>query len=581
MKDILFVNATLKDELRLKLNGTMILATKLINAGFDVDILRFYQIDSYDKGDYNKFISDVTDRIISERPKCVSFYTLWPFYHILLRISQRLKAREPNIIIVMGGPQSSATAYETMKAMDFVDYIATGEGENTIVPLFESILRNNRNGIESIPGLYYRKDGEVCYCNTPIELCNLNTIPRWDESLYKTDEKGLDSGNYYMPIDVGRGCPFSCTFCCSSVFWKRSYRLKSSEKIIEDIKFFNKKFGIKSFMFSHDAFTMNKRLVSEICDSIVDSGLDITWKCTTRADCISEELILKMKKSGMDIIELGVETGSPRMQKIINKKLDLDKVREIVKFLLKNKIRVTLFFMYGFPEETEEDLNQTLNLYCDFLEMGISKASMSFCKFNPSTEMTKKHFDELVFDPEIKNLSRDIFGYSEEIEMFKNNKALFPFFYHLNTPVRNNYQHLFHFSLLYKSFLSGFKFIRKYYSNDVLKMYRDFYNNNIDVFQNDMSVIHEIIKEDHRQMIKNMVKDLDKNIVDRFSALVDFSVDMRNVARSKTDTFIQKTYAFNYFEFKMQLPIEQFTDSSCELIIEKKNGKVNVQIVSA
>ena len=144
MKDILFVNATLKDELRLKLNGTMILATKLINAGFDVDILRFYQIDSYDKGDYNKFISDVTDRIISERPKCVSFYTLWPFYHILLRISQRLKAREPNIIIVMGGPQSSATAYETMKAMDFVDYIATGEGENTIVPLFESILRNNR-----------------------------------------------------------------------------------------------------------------------------------------------------------------------------------------------------------------------------------------------------------------------------------------------------------------------------------------------------------------------------------------------------------------------------------------------------
>jgi len=580
VKDVLFVNANPKNEFRKIVNGTMILATKLINAGFDVDILRFYQVESHDKGDYHKFIDDITDRIISAEPKCVSFYTLWPFYHILLRIAQRLKSKNPDIIIVMGGPQSSATAYETMKAMSFVDYVATGEGENTVVPFFESILRNNRKNIGNIPGLYYREDGKVKFCSTPIQFCDLNSIPRWHESLYDVNENDLDSNDYYMPLDVGRGCPFECTFCCTSVFWKKAYRLKTSEKILEDIRYFNHKFGIKSFMFSHDAFTTNKELVLDVCDAIIDSGLNITWKCSSRADCITEDLVMKMKAAGMNCIEMGIETGSPRMQKIINKKLNLDKVKDIVGFLLKNDIKVTLFFMYGFPDETEEDLNQTLNMYCELLEMGVRQTVLGYCMFTPSTEITRQCFDELVFVPELKILSREVFGFNEECEMFKNNKDIFPHFYHLNTVVRNNYQNLFYFGLLYEKFSNVFKFIRAYYNKNMLKLYKDFYNNNIDVFNEETDNIWKNIVKNHSQVMKNTVKNLDKNIADRFNALIDYSVDYRRVSKSKEDIRIQKKYAFNYIEYQLQLPIEQFSDSSSELIIEKKNGKISVQIVS-
>lgn len=580
MKDILFINAIPRKALRSEVNGTLILATKLLDAGFSVDILRFYQIDSYNGNDYHQFIRDVTDRILSEDPACVSFYTLWPVYHIFLRIAKELKKSRPEIIIVMGGPQSTATAYATMKAMDCVDYIATGEGENTVVPFFDSLLRKNGEGIDTIPGLYYRKNGEIGFCATPIEFCDLNTIPRWDERLYSAEDSNLTSGNYYMPIDTGRGCPFNCTFCTTGFFWKRAYRLKSPEKILEDIRFFNQKFGIRSFSFSHDAFTINPRLVSDVCDRIIDSGLSIKWQCTTRADCISEELILKMKQAGLCHIDLGVETGSPTMQKLINKNLNLTKVREVVDFLLKNKIGVGLFFMYGFPEETEDDLNQTLNLYTDLLEKGVQQANMSYCKFTPATAITERYFDQLVFDPTITAVSRAIFGYTEEMEMLKNNKEIFSPFYHLNTPVRNNYQHLLYLAHLYELYHRSLRFLRVYYQYDFLRLYRDFYNNNRDILDSDHATVQQKFRESHREMLLNTVQGLDRPIADHFGALLDYEMDWKTVARSRTDMRIQKYYDFNYLEYQMNLPIEQFSDTKTELLIEKKDGTVSVQIIS-
>ena len=156
MLDILFINTTEEKGIRNETNGTLLLATKLLQAGFIVDILRFYQIESYLK-DYNTFINDITDKIIALNPKSVSFYTSWPYYHILLRIAKEIKIRNSKIIIIFGGPQSSATAYDTMKAMDYIDYICTGEGESTVVDFFNTILRNNSVGIHNIPGLFYRK----------------------------------------------------------------------------------------------------------------------------------------------------------------------------------------------------------------------------------------------------------------------------------------------------------------------------------------------------------------------------------------------------------------------------------------
>lgn len=582
--DVLFITPMQKLKLNQEINGTLLLTTKLLQADFDVRVLRFAEITATPKDDYPAFIEEITNRILEISPRCVSFYTLWPYYHITLRIASNIKKRDSRIITVLGGPQASATADATMRSMPFVDYICTGEGENTIVPFMEAILRKNGTNLSAIPGLYYRENDAVIFNHQEIPLCDLNTLPRWDDRLflqhYRTPEPDIHSEKYFMPIDAGRGCPYSCTFCCTSNFWRRMYRLKSPERIVADITYFNKKFGINSFWFSHDAFTTNKKLVTDVCDHILKTDLKITWKCTSRIDCLSNDLILKMKQAGLTNIELGIESGSLRLQKLINKNLDLTKAKTMIDFLLKNDIQVGLFFMYGFPEETEEDLNETLELAFSLLDSGVNHVSMSFCRFNPTTDITDRYFDRLVLDKNMKELYRGVHGYNEEIQMIQDHKELFPFMYHLDTPVRNEYHYLFVLARIYQMYHITIRHLRKLYFGDNLKFYKDFFYNNSHIFEQDIDVIVKNIKYNSLTMLYNTLKEWDVPYLHQLKELLRFEEDRNRVFKSKENITITDTYGFNYYEFKLNLSIEQYSEGASQILFQKKDGKAEMRILS-
>lgn len=582
MPDILFVNATREMAINQEANGTLLLGTKLLQAGFDTKILRFCQIDSYHK-DYAAFIRDITDRILEMDPKCVSFYTLWPYYHVLLRVAQEVKKRAPHIYTVLGGPQSSATAQATMEAMDYIDFVCTGEGENTVVPFFSALLRQGGEGLDTVPGLYYRSSGAVVHNDMEMPLCDLETLPHWDDRLYLDDHSAPEplrtAPNYYMPIDAGRGCPYNCSFCCSSYFWRRTYRLKSPERIVEDIRFYRDKFSIRSFWFSHDAFTTNRKLVSDVCDYIIDEKLDIYWKCSSRVDCLTEELILKMKQAGLKEIELGIETGSKRMQKLIHKNLDLDRARRMISYLLENGIVVSLFFMFGFPEETEEDLAETLAMIFDLVDQGVHMVDIFFCRFNPTTEITEKYLDQLVLDPKIKILSRAVFGYQEELDMIAGNRAMFPYFYHLDTPVRNEYQYLLYLVYLYQKFPNAIRYMRELYEGDDLRFYRDFYRNNAHIFEKGTRYVRDVTQERPWEMVFNIINDFHEPFIPQLKGLLRFSYDLETVKDAGDDRVILQTYDFDIRDFTQHRPIREYSAGKTELLIRKVDGKVDLRVL--
>lgn len=577
--DILFINSTSELSLRKECNGTLLLGTKLLDDGFTVGLLRFGELESYG-GDYEVFIADITEKILRRNPRCVSLYCLWPNFHIMLRIGREIKVRNPGIILVLGGPQTSGTARQTMEAMPFVDYISTGEGENLVVPLFRSLLRAEGE-ISQVPGVYYRKDGEIL-CNQEVPpLCDLETLPRWDDRLLlpQTDPD-LQEDYYFMPIDAGRGCPYSCTFCCTSYFWRRTYRLKSPERIISDIRYYYETYGIHSFWFSHDAFTVNQNLVSQVCDRILEEGLKITWRCTARLDCISEALILKMKQAGMIQIELGVETGSQRMQKCINKNLNLKKAEGMVRFLLDQGIRVALFFMYGFPEETEEDLNQTLELVMKLLDMGVAYTTMSFCQFSPNTQLTDTYFDQLIYDPDIQITHHGTYGYREEEPVIRENKALFPFYFHLNTPLRNEYQYLHFLIRLYRSFPNTVSHVRKLYQGDNLRFFRDLYDYNRHLLEGDIEIAEKNIDTKPLEMLLNITAHWDLPYIRQLEGLLKYSYCVYQVSRSTEDVSVTDTYDFNYVDLKLQHPLEQYAKGKTQMLVEKTGGKFQTQVLN-
>jgi hypothetical protein len=102
--DILFINPTEELSMRKEVNGTLLLATKLLQDGFEAQILRFAEIETSPK-DYDAFIREFTGRILDMQPRCVSFYTLWPYYHIMLRIAAQLRQEAPHILLILGGPR--------------------------------------------------------------------------------------------------------------------------------------------------------------------------------------------------------------------------------------------------------------------------------------------------------------------------------------------------------------------------------------------------------------------------------------------------------------------------------------------
>jgi len=580
--DVLFINPTEQMRLSEEVNGTMLLATKLLQAGFNVQMLRFGQAEHYMK-DYKGFIASITDRILQLQPKCISLYTLWPYYHVTLRIARSVKEQAPHIYIVLGGPQASATAVSTMESQPYIDYICTGEGENTVVPFFSALFAGDMQALAAVPGVYWRQDGKVLNNPRQADLCDLNTLPYWDDRLYLEhydhSQKELESEYYYMPIDAGRGCPYNCTFCCTSHFWKRTYRLKSPDRIIADIRYYQEKFGIRSFWFSHDAFTTDRKLVSQVCDRILENGMDISWKCTARIDCITEELVLKMKQAGLQYIELGVETGSPRMQKLIKKNLDLQRVKTMVKFLLDSGLEVGLFFMYGFPEETEEDLNATLELQMTLLDMGVSDVSTSFCRFSPQTAITEQWYDDLVLDMDMKLLFRGVFGYEDELDMIRDHKALFCHLYHLPTPLRNQYHYTRYLVYLYKRFPMTGRYLRALFHGDNLAFYRAYYDANSEIFQSVKKLIRTV-KEQPVQVATNILNTLDHPKAKQVLAMLTFESDLRALTKSAQNTaIIRKVYDFDHRDLQAKKPLEELATGKTEILLRKVGDQVSVNLL--
>jgi len=577
MIDVLFVTPTEEFDIRQESNGTMLLATKLLQAGFEANLLRFCEEEHYNK-DYTAFVNGMTEKILAAAPRCVSFYTVWPYYHIMLRIAKQVKERCPEMWVVFGGPQVSATVMATMQAMEFIDCVSTGEGEDIVVPFFTALLRGG--DLSQVPGLYYRADGEI-KCNlTELPLCDLNTLPHWDDRLYtyEMSPKKAGGAHYYMPIDAGRGCPYNCSFCCTSHFWRRTYRLKTAARIVEDIRYYKDKFGITSFWFSHDAFTTNKKLVEEVCDHMMEQDLGITWRCSTRIDCITEDLVLKMKQAGLKQIEVGIETGSERMQKLTHKNLDLVKAKSKIEFMIAQGIVVDVFFMYGFPEETVEDLRKTLALLFELLDLGVHHASMAYTRFNPATQITEDHFDELVIDKKIKVLTRGVFGCEEEWKMIEENKEIFPFFYHLNTPVRNEYQYLIFLVHVYHLYPYSIRYLRQLYQYDDLKMYEDFCSCNEECFAGDMAYATQCVTQHSLQMLERMLDKMDDPHAEQVRGLLRYDRDVHAISKEEEGTKWEKTYDFNIMDLQRKRPLEKFGQAKTTILLEKadKRGKMKI-----
>lgn len=409
----------------------------------------------------------IVQYILDKNSKIISFYTLSEQYYISLIVAEKIKKINKDIKIVFAGPQASLLSSETLDVFDFIDLIAVGEGEQNIISILDYF--NNKEEIENVKGVCYRKQNNIV-CNEPSPLIyNLDKLPMIELDM------GTIPNNFY--IESGRGCPYNCTFCSTKTFWKRKVRLKSVHRIIEEVKYYTTKYNIKKIDFVHDLFTANKKHVLEFCNKLVDLDMDIKWMCRARLDTLDEEMVDRMAKSGCYKIGLGIETGSQRMQKEINKNLELSNFRDKMR-MINSYVPIQVCLIYGLPTERKEDLLQTMDLvrFC-VEEMLVKIIQMNKCRCYPGSHMYLTQKDNLVFKE--KNISLYNYPTKNHVDFIKSYPNLFSGLYTIKNEVLDKYFYLDTFiNYIYLSVIhkipKTMNEIISYYNNSLLDFYLEY-----------------------------------------------------------------------------------------------------------
>ena len=279
-----------------------------------------------------------------------------------LTIAREIKKRLPKTVIIVGGPHISSMGKETMERFREFDYAVDGEGEKILVELLQ-VLETGGNPF-SVPGIIFRKGPFVHQTQGKAVNKDLDDLPMpaWD--LLPDFPRAYIPAIYDYPrgpvatIAASRGCPFHCKFCDTSTFGA-SVRFYSPKVVFQMMKHLRETYGVRHIMFVDDLFVASRLRVTELCQLLIESGLNFTWSCTSRVDTIKPDTLELMKKAGCWEISFGLETGSDVLLKKMDKAAEVEKSEQAVNWTAAAGIRTKGLFMLGYPGETLETIAQT------------------------------------------------------------------------------------------------------------------------------------------------------------------------------------------------------------------------------
>ena len=338
--------------------GLLSIATYLQENGYGVKILD--RNASREENNVRDYLKKYNPRAVG-----VSFFATGPLILDALKIIKEVKSElGKDIPIICGGLYPTLFPKQVLMNND-VDILVIGEGEITILELMQQLQKPE--SYRDIKGLIYKdKSGKIVE-NPPRPLISdLNDLPMNDWSLIDIP-KYLDRSYYAKKVIVtmtSRGCPYRCAFCWEPIFLKDKikFRTISAKKVIEELTFLNSKYKIDGIHFFDDNFDADKKRLDEICKLMKTEHLDIRWQHSSRVIYATQDRLLMEKNSGCEIIEYGVESGSPRMLDFIKKDQTVSQITKAFSNCKEVKIRANALIMIGMPTETIDDLKMTVNL---------------------------------------------------------------------------------------------------------------------------------------------------------------------------------------------------------------------------
>ncbi len=304
--------------------------------------------------------------IVDDQPDVVGFSVMTTCSGPLADLTRRLKQALPKTLVLVGGPHASSFK-EKVLADTEADVVVVGEGELA----FESVLQAWFDGkdFQGIPGLIWRTADRQVMTNpgqTPLlENLDLLPFPAYDlidvTRYWKLHSLPPIPRRRYLSLFSSRGCPYHCIWC-HNVFGK-GFRAHSPERIVEEITHFTKTYGVRDIEFLDDIFNLNRKRVVDICQGILQRDLRIkmTLSGGVRTDILTREVVDALADAGLYFGSFALETGSPRVQELTGKRLNIPNFLNGIKMAAGRGIFCYGFAMFGHPTETEAELQQTID----------------------------------------------------------------------------------------------------------------------------------------------------------------------------------------------------------------------------
>jgi len=284
---------------------------------------------------------------------------------ICLLVRQKL----PKALILLGGPHVSCFGAAALAGTE-ANAAVPGEGELALGAIIEA--HQAGSDFSGIPGIFWRdRDGTVVRNPGSTEvIADLDTLPMpaYDQidlpKYWKRQSMSPIPQRNYATLVSSRGCPYGCTWC-HDIFGKR-HRVHSVDRILGEMDWLQKRFGVSEFEFLDDVFNLDHKRLAEFCSRAQqrEKKARLAFCNGVRTDILTRDEVDALVAAGMYFGSFALETGSPRLQKLMRKNLDIDKFLDIVEHAARRGVFTNGFVMLGFPTETAKDMRMTLDVAC-------------------------------------------------------------------------------------------------------------------------------------------------------------------------------------------------------------------------
>ena len=315
------------------------------------------------------------------QPEVIGVSCVTSTYPVARDLLIYLKKNHPKLKTIIGGHHATFM-YKEVLAETEVDYVCRGEGEEVFPALLAELSQGNAE--PKIAGIVYQREGMFFNDEKIAIMEDIEHLPKISKDLVAPEF------DFSPKIVSSRGCPFFCSFCSISAFYGGSYRKRSVEVVIADIKEYIS-WGYDNFWFHDDNLTVDAVWLKQFCEAVEREKLKFTYSAMSRVDtiCRNPELFAYMARTGCNLVSIGIESGIPEVLERMHKKIDVAQIKQAIKIMNSVGVMHSWYMILGSGDEfdTPEYLQKNIRF---FSSLPLGYILISILTPFPGTELFNK-----------------------------------------------------------------------------------------------------------------------------------------------------------------------------------------------